>query len=161
MWWPTHTPHRVEAVIGAHPVGYATGLVGHMLLAQQGRCLLLAGPLAVAAAYTPPGQQGQQLAPAPRPPSGSNSPRTPGTAGTATGACSWPVCAPQVSGAVLDTHLWLSQWQRWSVQSQDRGAALGTHLWVPYSISGLCVPWSTGTVNGAHSCVLNFIPFGY
>ena len=86
-----------HGVTGAHPVGYAAGVVGHMLPAQQGRC----------------------LAPPCRSLSCGSSLHTPGTAGTAVGAHSWPMCAPQVGGAVFDPHLWISQWKRGPVQSQD------------------------------------------
>ena len=86
-----------HGVTGAHPVGYAAGVVGHVLPAQQGWC----------------------LAPPCRFPSCGSSLHTPGTAGTAVGAHSWPMCAPQVGGAVFDPHLWISQWQRGPVQSQD------------------------------------------
>lgn len=124
MWWPTRTPHGVEAVTGAHPVGYATGLVGHMVPAQQGQC----------------------LAPPSRSPSCGRSLHTPGTAGAATGTCS------QVSSwQQQPTHSWDSRDSHWSLLvACGCSPGVGGSVWhplvaLPVAAAACAIPGQRGS----------------
>lgn len=75
-------------------MGYATGLVGHMLPAQQGRCLLLAGPPSGSSLHT----QDSRAVTGTLPPgllSAWKQPTHSWDSRDSHWSLSWPVCDPQ------------------------------------------------------------------